>query len=119
MDFSFSRLHRLSEKNDIDAVFANPYKTKHKQLLALYRPNQLLQPRLAIIIKKSIIKQAVKRVMFRRIIRESFRYHKDVIKGLDILVLVRSECGLLNKSKIREMVDEIWSAIGTKMRASG
>jgi ribonuclease P protein component len=116
MDFSFSRKYRLTSKQDFESVFAKPEKTKHGLFLALYKPNHLLQPRLGIIIKKSVIKQAVKRVMLRRIIRESFRHHKERIKGLDIIVLVRAGfIPLLDKSKIRESVDALWPLIGIKM----
>lgn len=116
MDFSFSRKFRLTSKHDFAVVFASPIKTTNRNLLALYKRNQFSHPRLGIILKKTIVKQAVKRVLLRRIIRESFRHHKDTIEGLDIVVLLRSECTPFDKSKFREMVDKLWQVIAAKSR---
>lgn len=117
MDYSYSRQNRLITKQDFALVFAKPLKTAQHCFLALCRSNDSLQPRLGIIIKKSVIKQAIKRVRLRRIIRESFRAHKELLKGLDIIVLVRSECSPQNKI-LREMVDKLWHAVKAKQYAS-
>lgn len=114
MDLTFSRKCRLTTQQDFEAVFANPIKITHRNLLALYKRNQSSHPRLGIILKKTIIKQAVRRVLLRRLFRESFRHNKDLIKGLDIIVLLRSECTPLDKNKFRETVDELWRKIAAK-----
>ena len=104
----FSRSFRLISKQDFQFVFAKPYKVSHRYLLALYRPNQCSHPRLGIIISKQHVKRAVDRNLLRRIIRESFRYHRDMLKELDIIVLVRSKWSPLDSKTLRNDIDNLW-----------
>lgn len=107
----FSRHNRLASKQDFQSVFANPLKVTRKSLLALYRQNQETNPRLGIIIGKQHVRLSVARNRLRRIIRESFRHHKETVKGLDIIVIVRSECSAKAKSALREDIDNLWQML--------
>lgn len=70
-------------------------------------------------IGKRYLKKAVDRNRLRRVIRESFRYHQEALKGLDIIVLIRSECTPLGNSKaLREEVDKLWQSIKLSKPAS-
>ena len=80
-------------------------------MLALFHPNQLPQARLGIIIPKQHIKLAVSRNVLRRVIRESFRHQQEVLKGLDIIVLIRSKWCPLDKQALRKEVDHLWQKI--------
>lgn len=93
----FSRKYRLADKKSFQSVFAKPYKITHQSLLALYQPNHLPHARLGIIVGKHLVKQAVDRNRLRRTIRESFRHHKNTLKGLDIIVILRSKCSAYMK----------------------
>lgn len=105
-------IERLKKEKDFKAVFANSKKIKHKYLLMLYKSNELSLARLGIIVSKRYVKRAVERNCFKRIVRESFRHHKYQLKGLDVIVLLRSECSLLHdrlgKKKLRDDVDHLW-----------
>jgi ribonuclease P protein component len=93
-------------------VFANPRKLSRKYLLALSHPNQQSHARLGIIVAKRYLKLAVDRNRLRRIIRESFRQHKETLKGLDIIVLLRSECTPLGDRKaLRRDIDHLWQSV--------
>jgi len=109
---SFSRKYRLVSKADFQSVFANPFKVSHKYLLALSCPNQKDYPRLGIIVAKQRVKLAVDRNRFRRIVRESYKTVKETLKGLDIVVLIRSECTALckeeSKQTLRKDIDHLW-----------
>lgn len=105
----FSRKCRLVGKEAFQSVFAKPYKIAYKALLALYRPNPLSHARLGIIIGKRYVKRAVDRNQLRRIIRESFRYQQEALKGLDIIVLIRSECSPFQENKLwRDDISKLW-----------
>jgi ribonuclease P protein component len=114
MDLTFPRTKRLSSQHDFDLVFAQSIKASHRHFIALFRANEQSLPRLGIILKKSVIKSAVKRVATRRFIRESFRLHQDSLKGLDIIVLMRSECRPFDGITIRKNVDDLWQAVLSK-----
>lgn len=91
----------------------------HANITALYRPNQRNNGRLGIVISKQHVKLAVQRNNRRRIIRESFRQHKQALKGLDIVILIRSEwtaaCPLQwDKKALREDIETIWQLISKR-----
>lgn len=111
---NFSRTYRLVSKQDFQSVFAKPLKVSRRNLLALFCANPLSHPRLGIIIAKHHLKRAVDRNRFRRVIRESFRHHKESLKGLDIIVLIRSECSALDNKALRDDIDKLWQAISLK-----
>lgn len=114
--FKFSRNSRLLIKKDFQPVFANPRKTSYRYLLVLYRPNQRLDARLGIVIAKNRVKKAVDRNLIRRIIRESFRHQRQALKGLDLIILLRSECTPIlgekaDKKALRNDVDGLWQRL--------
>lgn len=118
--FRFSRIDRLVDKGDFQSVFAKPSKVSRKYLLALFRPNQKPHARLGIIISKHRVRRAVDRNRIKRAIRESFRHHKETLKGLDIIVLIRSECTPLSSQSgnlaLRDDIDNLWRILITSSK---
>ena len=110
---NFPRTHRLVSKHDFQSVFAKPAKTTRNYLIALYKPNQQSYARLGVIIGKRHYKRAVDRNQLRRIIRESFRHQHEAIKGLDIIVMLRSRTDIKNKKAIRDNIDTLWPSLVT------
>jgi ribonuclease P protein component len=106
--YGFSRLYRLVSKHDFQSVFATSKKASHQYLLALYQPNQKPHARLGIIIAKRHVRLAVDRNHLRRIIRESFRHEKEALKGLDIIVLMRSKWSPLDNAALRDDIKRLW-----------
>lgn len=125
--FKFSRSYRLVSKHEFQSVFANSRKITHKYLLVLYRFNQKNYARLGIIIGKHLVKLAVDRNQIRRVLRESFRHHKESLKGLDIVVVMRSKCTPLLDSRkrpaknqqtksLRTDIDYLWHRLMTSLK---
>jgi ribonuclease P protein component len=104
----FSREDRLVSKHDFQSVFAQPAKMSRSYLTVLYRPNSFGRPRLGLMVGKKYFKRAVDRNRVRRVLRESFRQRKSQMKGLDIVLIVRSECAVLSAKALREKVDRLW-----------
>jgi len=111
--YEFSREYRLVSKHDFQFVFAKPTKVTYKYLLVLHRPNLRDHARLGLIIAKHHVKLAVDRNRLRRHIRESFRYRKETLKGLDIIVLMRSKCTPLDQKMFRDDINIIWQKLAT------
>lgn len=114
--YKFPRTSRLLIKRDFQSVFANPRKVSNRYLLALFRPNQQVSARLGIIVAKSRIKKAVHRNLVRRMVRESYRHQQEALKGLDLIVLIRSECspicgGKADKKALRNDIDRLWERL--------
>ena len=109
--YKFPRDNRLTSKQDFQSVFAASKKATQKYLLALSRPNQLPHARLGMVIPKHHLKLAVHRNQLRRIIRESFRHNKQPLKGLDIIVLLRSKCTPLDNNALRDDLNRLWQKL--------
>lgn len=109
----FPRSHRLVSKKDFQSVFANPHKLTYKYLIVLYKNNQFDHPRLGMLIGKQHVPLAVNRNDIRRVLRESFRYYQEVLKGLDIVVLIRSKCSPLGKKALRDDIDQLWRKLAS------
>lgn len=90
--FSYPRKYRLVSKQDFQSVFAKSHKITAKHLIVLYKSNELGYPRLGVMLSKEKLPKAVDRNRLRRILRDSFRQQKNALKGLDIIVLLRSKC---------------------------
>ena len=112
LPFSYSRKYRLASKHEVQSVFAaKPRKVSRQYLLILYTPNQLSHARLGIIAGKQHLRRAVDRNRVRRVIRESFRQTKDLLNGLDLIVMIRSGCSAVETKTLRTDIDNLWQAI--------
>jgi len=88
IDNQFPRRARLLSSRDYQRVFEHTeYKSSDRYLTLLACRNQRDYPRLGLAITKKKIKTAVARHHLKRIIRESFRQHKQQLAGLDIIVM--------------------------------
>lgn len=105
--------HRLKTKQDFQSVFAASNKVTQKYLLALSKPSQFTHGRLGMVIAKHHLRLAVHRNKLRRIIRESFRHNKELLKGLDIIILLRSKWSPLNNNQLRDDLDKLWQKLTT------
>ena len=108
---SFPRSHRLVTKAEYQYVFDRSHKINQKHLLVLFKPNQQLYARLGLIVGKRIAKSAVVRNRIKRAIRESFRFHQEQLKGIDLIVIARCGCDKLNNDKLREGINLLWQKL--------
>lgn len=118
LPFNLPRSNRLTSKHDFQVVFAKPNKHVHRCWLALYQSNQRTYARLGIIVNKQRVPHAVDRNRLKRIVRESFRQHKELLKGLDLILLLRSTCDTLqDKPALRRDIDTIWHSLTISLPA--
>jgi ribonuclease P protein component len=114
--YSFSRSFRLTSKEEFQAVFKKANKISQKHILGLYQPSQRSYSRLGIVVAKHIVNKAVARNRIKRLIRESFRYHKDTLKGLDIIVLLRTKYDAKDSNAWRNDIENLWQALAKLAR---
>ena len=62
-------------------------RSRDEMFTVLYRPNSSDQARLGLAIGKRNCKMAAGRNRQKRIVRESFRQHREALRGLDIVVI--------------------------------
>ena len=84
----FARRERLLQSQDYVSVFNKTQcKSSDAYWTVLAKSNHRQYPRLGLAITKKKIRYASERNRLKRIVRESFRHHKEVLKGLDVVVL--------------------------------
>jgi ribonuclease P protein component len=109
--FRYLRLLRLTTKAEFTAVFDERLKINQGWFLALYKKNQQPYPRLGIVVSKRVIKKATSRNYLKRIIREGFRIRQLQLKGLDIVIMVRTGCNLKDQAKLHKELDTLWQRL--------
>ncbi|SDU03714.1 ribonuclease P protein component [Geopseudomonas guangdongensis] len=112
MSRSFGRDKRLLTSRHFSAVFDSPIgKAPGRSVLLLARDNGLDHPRLGLVIGKKSVKLAVERNRLKRIIRDSFRLHQQMLAGLDIVVVARKGLGDLDNPELHQQFVKLWKRL--------
>jgi ribonuclease P protein component len=80
---------RLRRPADYRRVFDKPFRSTDPYFVVLARPDEEHPARLGLAIAKKCAGRAVQRNRIKRIVRESFRHNRLVLKGVDCVVLCR------------------------------
>lgn len=105
----FARQQRLNNATEFKQVFSHPCARRgDASMLVLGRKNHLDYARLGLAVAKKQIKKAVSRNRVKRLVRESFRQHGDLLKGLDIVVVARSGAEQVKNREMLEMIQDHW-----------
>jgi ribonuclease P protein component len=80
----------------------------------LCRPNRTDTPRLGLAISKKNCKLASGRNRQKRIVRESFRQHRDQLEGLDIVVINNSAATSAPNRILFESLEHHWRRCASK-----
>lgn len=116
--FSFPKQNRLLKGRDFKAVKGTKLSVSSPYLLFLAKPNMLKQPRLGLAIAKKHLKLAVARNRVKRIIRESFRQHRQQLPDLDIIVFARSNINQLNRKELHQCIEKSWLQLAQRAKCS-
>lgn len=108
-DQSFGRKLRLLTASDYKAVFGKAeLKVSCPQLLILAIKSGYEDPRLGLVIAKKHIRLAVERNRLKRLLRESFRKHQQLLIEMDIVILARSGSDRLDNENFVTLVEKLW-----------
>ena len=104
----FSKHDRLVSSKEYQDVFAKPIKSTDSAYTILAKPNQLSRPRLGVIVSKKNVPSAASRNRLKRIARESFRTHKDIIKNFDVVVICKKDSASTLNHNLFEKLHAHW-----------
>lgn len=108
-DHRFGRKLRLLTAPDYKVVFGKAeLKVSCPQLLILAIKSGYEDPRLGLVIAKKHIRLAVERNRVKRLIRESFRKHQQLLIEMDIVILARSGADRLDNKDFVTLVEKLW-----------
>ncbi len=111
----FTRQQRLTQASEFKGVFAKPcVKQGDANMLMLGKINKHRTARLGLVVAKKQLKRAVSRNRFKRLTRESFRQHLDIIKNLDIVVVARAGVERKSNREILELLSKNWHILSKK-----
>lgn len=99
---------RLLNARDYDRVFQHAQKSSGKAFTVLARRSDRELARLGLAIPRRQIRTAVARNRIKRLIRESFRRHQDLLCGLDVVVIGRSELTRKNTQGVFACLEKHW-----------
>ena len=107
----FASENRLTTPEDYKHLFAGGKRKGDNNFLFIYKQNNRAYARLGLAVPKKTIRLATERNRLKRLIRESFRCNKALLKGLDIVVLIKRRPDYNSKADIRNRLDSNWKKI--------
>jgi ribonuclease P protein component len=114
----FPRHARLTTPTDYKQVFDNAQRATIGCLTVLSRCNQLGYPRLGLAISKKAAAKAVARNIIKRVARESFRQHRHLLGGIDVVVLAKQGTGKQNRRTLHNLLEKHWAKLSERCKDS-
>lgn len=107
---------RLLSAGDYERVFKHPQRSSGKALTVLARPSGRDTARLGLAIARKQIRRSVDRNRMKRLIRESFRRHVSLLRGLDVVVIGRSALLEKNTRGVFECLEHHWRRVSERCK---
>ena len=108
---AFKKSNRLLNSVDFGHVFSNGTRKHGKYFLVVCCVNKLGFARLGIAVSRKVSKKAVVRNLIKRQIRESFRSNKELLGGMDCVVVAKYSAANTNQPSLRSSIDAHWQKI--------
>ena len=113
-DNAFPEKNRLLAASDYKKVFDKPVRTTDKYFTILATAGNSSEPRLGLAISKKNTRLATDRNRLKRLVRESFRHHKEIVGGLDLVVMAKFGAAKADNGKLFESLSKHWINLSNK-----
>ena len=77
----------------------------------LAKDNEGAEPRLGLAVAKKQVRLAVDRNRIKRVIRDSFRCHRQLLVGLDLVVLARKNTAGMSNDQLFSSLETHWQRL--------
>jgi ribonuclease P protein component len=115
----FRRHMRLLTAGDYARVFQRAERSGSRALTVLARQSGRNNARLGLAIPRKQIRRAAERNRVKRLIRESFRHHQELLRGLDVVVVARADLAKKNSQCMFRCLEKHWQQVSTRCRDAG
>lgn len=113
---TFDKQKRLLTSADYEFVFSKAkFKVSNQHYLLLARKNDLSSARLGLVIAKKNVRLASRRNRIKRVVRETFRNHHQILDSVDIVFLARKGFDTLQPSFQTRVLIAAWSELAGKV----
>ena len=113
----FSRKMRLLIPKEYRRVFEKNNYFYFKCATVLVRVNDLMHPRLGVIVSKKNVKLSTDRNKTKRIIREQFRLHQHILPNVDIVFIMKKNAySFIVSKQISEKLLRLWQKISLQLK---
>ena len=75
------------------------------------------QPRLGLAVSRKVSRRAVERNRIKRVVRESFRHHRQRLPALDLVILAKREAATADNPTLRSDLASLWRRLPSLLRA--
>ena len=108
------RSERLLQSEDYRRTIANRCRSDDQLFTVYAARRETGDARLGITVSRRVSTKAVQRNRLKRRVRESFRYHKRPLAGLDLVVIARQEANETGRLQVDQSLLGHWIRVGTK-----
>jgi ribonuclease P protein component len=98
----------LLDADSYQRVFKEAHRSRDKLFTVLSRESRGKGARLGLAISKKNCRLAAQRNRLKRIVRESFRSHKDTLGGLDFVVMCQTAASRARNKELFDSLAEHW-----------
>lgn len=98
----------MLDADSYQRVFEKAHRSRDDLFTVLSRENRNKGPRLGLAISKKNCRLAAQRNRLKRVVRESFRSHKETLGGFDFVVMCQAAAPRASNKKLFESLAEHW-----------
>ena len=98
----------MLDADSYQRVFKKAHRSRDKLFTVLSRENRGKSARLGLAISKKNCRLAVHRNRLKRVVRESFRSHKDTLGELDFVVMCQADASRASNKELFDGLAEHW-----------
>ncbi|NIR30136.1 MAG: ribonuclease P protein component [Gammaproteobacteria bacterium] len=114
----FDRRRRLCRARDYQRVFEGPCRSRSALFTVLARRNGGDVSRLGLAIGRKHVRGAVQRNWLKRVVRESFRTHQHLLRGLDVVVVGRRDLESADAQALVASLEQHWIDLSGRCKGS-
>ena len=108
------RSERLLHSEDYRRTIANRCRSDDQLFTVYWAKQKTRDARLGITVSRRVSTKAVRRNRLKRRVRESFRYHKQPLAGLDLVVIARQEANKIGRLQVDQSLLSHWRRVEEK-----
>jgi ribonuclease P protein component len=114
----FPKRARLLKPAEFSRVFNNAIRSSDRLLTILASSSAEPCPRLGLAISKKHVKRAVDRNRIKRIVRESFRNHQQMLPPADFVVMARETSFKAENAELFASLEHHWKKLCAKLQSA-